>query len=217
MPNEILNRKQFTFYRSFFDGISRIKDNDARCMAYDAVIAYALNGDEPDYGSLPEVAAIAFDLIRPHLDTARRKAEAGQKGGGSRNEANASKTQANSKQNEATRKQEKEQDKEQEKEQEQMLYVRKENIEKKSRTVFQPPTLAEVKFYCQERNNGINPSAFIDYYQQQKWKLSNGNPMSDWKAAVRNWEQRRKQHPPGYRESTLDRARRLEMEGAFDD
>ena len=31
----------------------------------------------------------------------------------------------------------------------------------------------------------------MDYYAAQGWKLSNGNPMKDWRAAVRNWAHRR--------------------------
>ena len=85
------------------------------------------------------------------------------------------------------------------------------------RARFAPPTFDEVKQYCEERQNGIDPHHFMDYYQSQKWRKANGQPLSDWKAAIRTWEQKRKQRPPGYRESTLDRARRLEMEGAFDD
>ena len=177
-----MNRKQFTFYRSFMDGIKRIKAKAARCEAYDAIIAYALDGTEPDLDKLSDAAALAFVMAKPNLDSARKKAEAGQKGGESKTEANASKPQANGKQ-----------EKEQEKEQEQML---KENIEKKGRVVFKAPTVEEVAAYCRERRNGIDPTAFIDYYQQQKWKLSNGNPMSDWRAAVRNWEHRHKNDRP---------------------
>ena len=54
------------------------------------------------------------------------------------------------------------------------------------------PTVEEVAEYCKERNNGIDPQHFIDYYEQQDWKLSNGNSMKDWRAAVRNWERREK-------------------------
>lgn len=57
---------------------------------------------------------------------------------------------------------------------------------------FAPPTLDEVKAYCTERGNGIDPQHFIDYYQSQKWKKSNGQPVSDWKACIRQWEQREK-------------------------
>lgn len=55
---------------------------------------------------------------------------------------------------------------------------------------FSPPTVEEVRAYCQERNNTINPEAFIDYYASQKWKKANGRPVEDWKACVRTWEKR---------------------------
>lgn len=65
--------------------------------------------------------------------------------------------------------------------------VLKENIQKK----FVPPTLSEVKAYCQERNNGVNPENFLDYYTANGWKVGR-NPMKDWKAAVRTWERKEK-------------------------
>lgn len=55
---------------------------------------------------------------------------------------------------------------------------------------FAPPTVEEVTAYCRERKNGVDAERFVDYYSQQGWKLSNGNPMKDWQAAVRNWERR---------------------------
>lgn len=54
---------------------------------------------------------------------------------------------------------------------------------------FTPPTTSEVKAYCQIRNNGINPEAFVDYYESKGWMIGK-NKMKDWKAAVRTWEQR---------------------------
>ena len=66
----------------------------------------------------------------------------------------------------------------------------KRNIkEKKPPRRFTPPTLEEVKAYCQERRNGIDPERFIDFYQSKGWKIGS-NPMKDWKAAVRTWEKR---------------------------
>lgn len=52
---------------------------------------------------------------------------------------------------------------------------------------FTPPTLEEVTAYCQERGNGIDPQAFIDYYEARNWMLGKVK-MKDWKAAVRTWE-----------------------------
>lgn len=52
---------------------------------------------------------------------------------------------------------------------------------------FQKPKIEEVKAYCDERSNGIDPQAFIDYYESNGWKVGK-NSMKDWKASVRTWE-----------------------------
>ena len=66
-------------------------------------------------------------------------------------------------------------------------------IDKESkRKRFSPPTLEEVKAYCQERGNNIDPQRFIDYNEARGWVLSNGRKMADWKATIRTWEQRNK-------------------------
>ena len=63
----------------------------------------------------------------------------------------------------------------------------KESREQSSR--FKPPTIEEVKAYCLERNNSVNPQRFIDYYSSIGWLVGKDKkPMKDWKAAVRNWE-----------------------------
>ena len=56
---------------------------------------------------------------------------------------------------------------------------------------FTPPTVEEVSSYCIERKNGIDPQAFIDYYEARGWNIGK-NKMKDWKAAVRTWENRQK-------------------------
>ena len=99
-----MERNQFTFYASFFRSISRIKNKNARCAAYDAVCRYAITGEEQE--DLPDAAAIAFEIIKPTLDASRRKAESGSAGGRARVEANGKQTEANPKQNEANGKQE---------------------------------------------------------------------------------------------------------------
>ena len=63
------------------------------------------------------------------------------------------------------------------------------NINRKINSVrFTPPTLEEVKAYCEARKNNVDPERFIDYYASQKWKKANGRPVSDWQACVRTWE-----------------------------
>ena len=57
-------------------------------------------------------------------------------------------------------------------------------------TSFTPPTVEEVKSYCQERNNGIDAEAFVSFYESKGWLIGK-NKMKDWKAAVRTWERSR--------------------------
>lgn len=52
---------------------------------------------------------------------------------------------------------------------------------------FTPPSLEEVRDYCRERGNTVDPGKFIDFYESKGWMVGK-NKMKDWKAAVRTWE-----------------------------
>ena len=54
---------------------------------------------------------------------------------------------------------------------------------------FIPPTVDEVRAYCQERGNRVDPQKFVDHYTSNGWMVGK-TKMKDWKAAVRTWEQR---------------------------
>ncbi len=105
-----MDRGQFTFYASFARAAERIKKKEDRCDFYDVIKDYALYGQEPDFDALPDSVAVAFELVRPNLDASKRKAEAGKRGGTTKQEesneqANASKAKATAKQTASKRKQ----------------------------------------------------------------------------------------------------------------
>lgn len=52
---------------------------------------------------------------------------------------------------------------------------------------FIPPSVSQVREYCQERKNGIDPQRFVDSYQAKDWMIGKSK-MKDWQAAVRTWE-----------------------------
>lgn len=52
---------------------------------------------------------------------------------------------------------------------------------------FVPPTVAEVKAYCDERRNSVDPQVFVDHYTSKGWVVGK-TAMKDWRAAVRTWE-----------------------------
>ena len=52
--------------------------------------------------------------------------------------------------------------------------------------LYAPPTAEEVASYARELNSSVSPERFVDYYASRGWMLGN-TPLTDWKAAFRNW------------------------------
>lgn len=59
---------------------------------------------------------------------------------------------------------------------------------------FTPPTLDEVRSYCQEHEYSVDAEIFIDYYTSNGWMRGN-TKIKDWKACVRTWERRNRDKP----------------------
>ena len=102
-------RGQFTFYRSYYEALKSLPKKEREPVLM-AIIAYALDGESPE---LSGVGSAIFSLVKPTLDTGRKKAESGKQGG--------SKTKANDKQ--TAREKEKEREGEKEKEKENESYI----------------------------------------------------------------------------------------------
>lgn len=58
-------------------------------------------------------------------------------------------------------------------------------------TRFVPPTVEEVKAYCEERRNNVDPIAFWNFYDGKGWMVGKSK-MKNWKSAIITWEQREK-------------------------
>lgn len=61
---------------------------------------------------------------------------------------------------------------------------------------FVPPTLEDVKNYCEEKNFDIDYQAFYDYYNVSNWKDSEGKQVKNWKQKMITWATRRKNSKP---------------------
>ena len=64
---------------------------------------------------------------------------------------------------------------------------------------FTKPTVEEISAYCLERGNNINPQKFYDYYESVGWKVGK-NPMKNWQACIRTWEQKEKPKTQSFEE-----------------
>ncbi len=51
-----------------------------------------------------------------------------------------------------------------------------------------PPTIEEVRAYCDERGKGVNVEKWFAFYESKGWMIGK-NKMTNWKAAVHTWEQ----------------------------
>lgn len=166
------------------------------------VIEYQATGEAPEIDDT--AVALSFDVIKYDLDannekyeaTVEKRREAGAKGGKQKqanakeekqelaNLANASKCKQNVA-NQADNDNDNVNDN----------VIKKKDIPKgiSKEKRFAPPTLEEVEAYCRERHNRVNAQHFINYYESNGWKVGR-NPMKDWKACVRTWEQRETTH-----------------------
>lgn len=198
-----MERKQFTWYRSYYDALKELPAEEFRDIVL-AVCAYALDGEEPE---LSGVARAIFTLIRPTLEVGRSKAEnrsraeqtslsaeqTGNRPEQTKNkpeqtqnkpEQTGNKPEQTRNKPEQTRK-EKEKEKEREKESENDSYCSPPPPSGPKR--FVPPTLAEVQSYVAQRQSPVDPQEFIDFYASKGWMVGK-TPMKDWKAACRNAE-----------------------------
>lgn len=67
------------------------------------------------------------------------------------------------------------------------------NNTQRDKSRFTPPSIEEVRVYVCEEGLNIDPEEFMDYGTANGWKLSNGNPMKDWRATLRQWHRRKNQ------------------------
>lgn len=173
----------FVFYRSFMDALEYVPEEEY-CSCLRALLGYALDGTN---NADTMTSKMFMALVIPQIDANqnRRKngekgAEHGKKGGRPRKETPIAEEEnpigvteetpnvnVNVNENEE-----------------------KEKTSKRERR-FVPPTVGEVDAYCLERQNGIDPEEFVDFYISKGWKIGK-EPMKDWKAAIRTWERKRK-------------------------
>lgn len=168
-------------FTDFAKAIEPLSDAE-KGRLFTAMLEYAETSTEPRFSGnerfIWPTAKLNIDREAAYCE---KQAENGRKGGRPKNPAKPSETQINpAKPSESLK------DKDKDKEYKETLPI---GSAKKTATVFTPPTVEMVKAYCKERGNRVDPQRFVDFYASKGWKVGN-QPMKDWKAAVRTWEQR---------------------------
>ena len=187
-------KNSFILYTEQKAVIDKLTDEQAGKLIK-AIYAYE-TGEEMELDAILDLVITPFLTVlekdkEKYVEKCEKRAQAGAKGGKQRvaNQANDKQTQANqanatfAKQNQANQA---DNDNEYDNDND----FKKENIKRKSATqakAFVKPTHEEVKAYCAERKNNVDPDKFIDFYESKGWLIGK-NPMKDWKACVRTWE-----------------------------
>lgn len=104
-----MDRKQMTFFISFWEAIDSLPKKDQLPMLR-AVVSYGLFGEHEE--KLSPAQSAFFSLMQPVLDSSRKKAASGKQGGKQNGKQTESKPQANRKQTEREKENEKEDEKE---------------------------------------------------------------------------------------------------------
>lgn len=168
----------FVFQDEYLERLAKLSDQEVGRMVR-ALAEYHATGKEPE---LTGRESVAFDFIRVDIDKADKAYQAKcnnmrreQSGAIDRNCPQLGADEPNKNKNNN---------------------INNEDIKenplkgvKEKRTRFSPPTVEEVSAYCKDRKNRVDAQRFVDFYASKGWKVGQ-NPMKDWRAAVRTWEQR---------------------------
>lgn len=162
----------------FFDWLEVTQDlqPEEKGNLIDAVVAYAAGEEYEHY--LQGNTKIAFRFLKGQVD--RNDAISAARSNARKNKKEQTITNENkTEQTETNFPKEKEKEKE------------KDNKKENKREVvrFAPPSVEDVRAYCQERGNKVDPEQFVAFYESKGWKIGN-TPMKSWKASVITWEKR---------------------------
>ena len=177
-----MGREFFKCFHDYRKKCEKLSDQEVGRL-FRALMEYSEHGTAPE---LTGRESIAFDFIAEDIARDRAayeqkcltNAENGSKGG--------KRTQANATERKRTEAKSSETDK--------IKDIRNKTIRKtdsnESAKRFQPPTVEEVRSYCTERGNNVDPQTFVDFYEAKGWMVGS-NKMKDWRACVRTWEKNR--------------------------
>ena len=177
-----MGREFFKCFHDYRKKCEKLSDQEVGRL-FRALMEYSEHGTAPE---LTGRESIAFDFIAEDIARDRAayeqkcltNAENGAKGG--------KRTQANATERKRTEAKTSETDK--------IKDIRDKTIRKtdsnESAKRFHPPTVEEVRSYCTDRGNNVDPQTFVDFYEAKGWMVGS-NHMKDWRACVRTWEKNR--------------------------
>lgn len=173
---EDMSKKSCVIYDSWGELIANLPDEMAGQLVKQ-IITYAFDMEQPQMEN-PAIGAM-FAMIKTKLDEDAEKYQA---------KVDRMKTNSERNRYDIDTKSERSRDDIGSVSESDSVYVSDKDIKEKNKR-FIKPSVDEVRAYCEERQNNVDPETFVDFYESKGWKVGS-NPMKDWKSAVRTWEKR---------------------------
>lgn len=193
----------YTDYRRQFDLLT-----DAELgQLIRAVMDYVETGQPPD---LPAGPQMAFAFISAQIDRDMKKYQevvekrraAGSAGG--RQKASNAKQEVASLANASTCKQAVANLPDNVNDNDNVNDIKKKDTKVSKEKSFKPPTVENVREYCQEGGYKVDAECFVDFYASKGWMVGK-TKMKDWKAAVRNWSRNDQKPSPKAGNRAIDK------------
>ena len=193
----------YTDYRRQFDLLT-----DAELgQLIRAVMDYVETGQPPD---LPAGPQMAFAFISAQIDRDMKKYQeviekrraAGSAGG--KQKASKAKQEVASLANASTCYQAVTNLPDNENDNDNVNDIKKKDTKVSKEKSFQPPSVENVREYCQEGGYKVDAECFVNFYESKGWMVGK-NKMKDWKAAVRNWSRNDQKTSPKAGNRAIDK------------
>ena len=184
-------KDSFVFYSSYADAILQIDSAESQMKVLKAIWNFAFKEIEPLEGSLNTIESIIFSMARPTIEASKRNYENGLKGGRPRKTPLKTPVLTNDNDNKNLNVSYNDTDT--------VSYnlndsdnknlnnndnSLKDNIHKKNNH-FYKPTLEQIESFCKNKNLGLNPQEFFDYYEQTNWEN-----VYNWQSLLVAWNNR---------------------------
>ena len=208
-------KNSFVLYTDYLPQL-QLLSMEQRGVLFTAIMHYSSGMDLPDMDGM---TSMAFSFIKTQIDrdnekykqTVEARREAGKRGGrppGDKANGFSEKQEKAKKANGFSEKQTKAKKPDNDNVNENVnVNDKKESaINSTKEKRFTPPTVENVRVYCQESGYVIDAQRFVDFYESKGWYVGK-NKMKDWKAAVRNWARqsgRKEAEPVEHRGTAAD-------------
>ncbi|WP_321024987.1 DUF6291 domain-containing protein [Eisenbergiella porci] len=192
-------RDSIVFYRSFYEAVKDLPaDQFKACVK--AIMDYGLDGTVPETCGIEKTVYL---MAKPQIDANNKRYLNGTKGGRPTTKKEPSNnqniTEPYPSDNHPVTKAEPNVN-----DNDNVNDIKKKDTKVSKEKSFTPPSVENIREYCQEGGYKVDAECFVNFYESKGWMVGK-NKMKDWKAAVRNWARNDQKSSPKAGNKAIDK------------